>query len=67
MRWASREPVAEPDGGEHVARELPPLAGGNAGVEEPVGDVIEQGLVLGEEEMGVTVQLATAPPRTAQN
>ena len=45
------EPVAETDPGERLGRALTPLADGDAGVQQPVGDVLERGRVLGEEEL----------------
>jgi hypothetical protein len=47
---ARPEPVGEPDRGQRGGGQLAPLGGGDARVEQPVGDVLEQGRVLGQEE-----------------
>ena len=41
-----REPVAETDPGERLGRPLAPLADGDAGVQQPVGDVTSQGSLI---------------------
>ena len=48
---ARLQPVAEPDRGQRLGRAFPPLPDRHAGVEQPVGDVVQQGGVLGEEEL----------------
>ena len=42
---------AEADRGQRLGRVFPPLPDRHAGVEQPVGDVVQQGGVLGEEEL----------------
>ena len=44
-------PVPEPDPLQRGRREPAPLVAANAGVQQPVGDVGQHGLVLGEEEL----------------
>ena len=44
-------PVPEPDPVQRGGGQPPPLGAADPGVEQPVGDVAEHGLVLGEEEL----------------
>ncbi len=44
-------PVRQPDPGQRVCRQPPPLAAADAGVQQPVGHVAQHALVLGEEEL----------------
>ena len=46
-----REPVAEPDRCEHSRCLLTPLRDRDAGIEQSIGDVLQGGCVLGEEEL----------------
>ena len=51
LRRSRLQPLAQPDRRERVGRLRSARACGDAGVQEPVRDVLEQRRVLGEEEL----------------
>ena len=51
MRRPRGQPLAQPDPGQRLGGSFPSLLHCNARIQQPVGDVLERGRVLGEEEL----------------